>query len=88
VPQLSNVRSGTEHWQIRPIADKTRINYNLTLAPGFFVPPLVGSYIVEKKLQEEALICFNNIERIARIHNEMLKAHSPKHIIPEHTDAS
>jgi hypothetical protein len=94
VPQLSNVRSGTEHWQIRPIGDKTRINYNLTFAPGFFVPPLVGNYIVEKKLQEEALICFNNIERIARIHDKMLKAHtstlkenSPKHITPEHINA-
>jgi len=94
VPQLSNVRSGTEHWQIRPIGDKTRINYNLTFAPGFFVPPLVGNYIVEKKLQEEALICFNNIERIARIHDKMLKAHtstlkenSPKHIPPEHINA-
>jgi hypothetical protein len=72
VPQLSNVRSGSSHWQILPLGTKTRINYKLTLDPGFFVPPLIGSYIVEKKLQDETLICLNNIERIARVHGEQL----------------
>jgi hypothetical protein len=71
VPKLSNVRSGSEHWQIRPVGDRTRISYNSTLEPDFFVPPFVGTHIVEKTLQEETLICFNNIERIARLHHEM-----------------
>jgi len=74
VPRLSNVRSGTAHWQILPVGARTRINYKLTLDPGFFVPPLIGSYIVEKKLQEETLICLNNIERIARVHGERSRA--------------
>jgi hypothetical protein len=74
VPQLSNVRSGTSHWQILPRGTSTRINYKMTLDPGFFIPPLIGSYIVEKKLKEETLICLNNIERIARIHDERLRA--------------
>jgi hypothetical protein len=74
VPQLSNVRSGAEHWRILPTGDKTRIDYNSTLQPDFFVPPLVGRRIVEKKLQDETLLCFNNIERIARIHKEVLRA--------------
>ena len=38
VPQLSNVRSGTSHWQILPMGAKTRINYDMTLDPGFFSP--------------------------------------------------
>jgi hypothetical protein len=75
VPRLSNVRSGAAHWQILPLGARTRINYGMTLDPGFFVPPLIGGYIVEKKLQDETLICMNNIERIARVHDERLRAH-------------
>jgi len=74
IPELSNVRSGTEHWHILPTGDKTRIDYSSTLQPGFFVPPLVGSYLVDKRIKEETLICFNNIEHIARIHSERVKA--------------
>jgi hypothetical protein len=94
VPGLSNVRSGTEHWQIRPIGDKTRINFHSTLEPGFFVPPFIGTHIVERKLQEEALTGFNNIERIAQIHHAMAKADTPalknalaRRIIREQGDA-
>ena len=77
VPQLSNVRSGTTHWQILPMGAKTRINYDMTLEPGFIVPPLIGSHIIEKKLKEETLICFNNIEHIARIRDERLRGPNP-----------
>jgi len=76
VPELSNVRSGTEHWRIHPIGNETRISFHSTLEPGFFVPPLVGSPLVEKKIRDETLICFNNIERIARIRGEQVKAHN------------
>lgn len=77
VPQLSNVRSGTSHWQILPMGARTRINYDMTLDPGFIVPPLIGNYIVEKKLKEETLICLKNIERIARIRDERLRTRNP-----------
>jgi hypothetical protein len=77
VPRLSNVRSGAAHWQILPRGARTRINYDMTLDPGFFVPPLIGSHIVEEKLKEEALICFSNIEHIARIRDERLRARNP-----------
>jgi hypothetical protein len=77
VPQLSNVRSGTSHWQILPMGARTRINYDMTLDPGFIVPPLIGNYIVEKKLKEETLICLSNIERIARIRDEGLRTRNP-----------
>jgi hypothetical protein len=74
VPQLSNVRSGTEHWQIFPIGEKTRINYNSTLQPDFYVPPLIGNPIIEEKIRAETLICFNNIERLAQIHSQLRRA--------------
>ena len=74
VPRLSNVKSGTAHWKIQPIGDKTRIYYDMTLDPGFSMPPLVGPLIVESKLKEETLTCLNNIEHIAKIDAEQMKA--------------
>jgi hypothetical protein len=74
VPQLSNVRSGNAHWQIRSMGDKTRVIYDMTLEPGFFVPPLIGSYIVRNKIRKLALISLNNIERLALIQNKLEKA--------------
>jgi hypothetical protein len=88
VPRLSNVKSGTAHWQIQPLGARTRINYNLTLELGFFIPPLIGSHIVKMKLQEETLISFSNIERIAQIREEQEKARKPtlKETRPGSTD--
>ena len=70
VPRLSNVKSGVAHWQIHAMGDKTRVSYHMTLDPGFFTPPLIGPHVVAEKLKDETLICFNNIERIARIRAE------------------
>jgi hypothetical protein len=70
VPELSSVKSGAAVWRIRPVGDKTRINYNFVLELGFPVPPLIGTYIVEQKLRKETMISFDNIERIARIRSD------------------
>ena len=70
VPQLSNIKSGTSRWQIRPMGSRTRLEYTMELEPGFFVPPLIGVYLVKQKLREELLISLKNIERIARIRSE------------------
>ena len=68
VPELSNVRSGATHWHMDPVGNKTRISYGMTLEPGMFVPPVVGRYLVEKRIMEKTMDCFNNIEHIARLH--------------------
>jgi hypothetical protein len=70
VPQLSDVRSGSALWHIQPGGSKTRIRYSMNLEPGFSLPPLIGSYIVKRKLREETLISFNNIERLAQIREQ------------------
>ena len=76
IPRLSNVKSGTTKWQFHPLGARTRIDYNLTLEPGFNIPPLVGTYIVKQKLKEEVLESFNNIERLAKIRSS--RKHVPQ----------
>jgi hypothetical protein len=67
VPQLSNVKSGAAIWKIQAEGDATRLTYNLTLEPGFFVPPLIGTYFVKNKLRAQIMTSLDNIERIAQI---------------------
>jgi hypothetical protein len=67
VPQLSNIKSGAAIWQIQPEGNATRLSYDLTLEPGFFIPPLIGTYFIKNKLREQILTTLANIERIARV---------------------
>lgn len=67
IPELSNVKSGVTIWQIQPMEERTRINYLLSIEPGFFVPPLVGTHIVKQKLKKEVLVSLDNIERMAQV---------------------
>ncbi len=67
IPRLSSVKSGTTMWKFQPIGSRTRINYSISLEPGFIVPPFIGTYIVKQKLKKEVLNSFSNIERLAQI---------------------
>jgi hypothetical protein len=67
VPRLSNVKSGVSLWQIQARDGYTRLNYDMTLEPGFYVPPLIGTWFVKQKLKKEVLLTFGNIERLAQI---------------------
>ena len=67
VPQLSNIKSGAAIWQIQPEGNATRLNYDLTVEPGFFIPPLIGTYFIKNKLREQILTSLANIERIVQV---------------------
>lgn len=67
IPELSNIKSGITIWQIQPMSGRTRIHYSMRLEPGFFIPPLIGTYLVKQRLKQEILVSLENIERIAQI---------------------
>lgn len=67
VPQLSNIKSGAAIWQLQAEGNATRLTYNLTLEPGFFIPPLIGTYFIKNKLREQILTSLAHIERIAQV---------------------
>lgn len=73
-PELSNVKSGVTIWQINAMGSRTRINYTLSVEPGFFVPPLIGTHVVKQKIKREVLMSLENIERIAQINESDIRA--------------
>jgi hypothetical protein len=66
VPELSNLRSGTAVWNVRETGLQTRVRYQAYIEPDFFVPPLIGTYFVKRKLREELKISFSRLECVAQ----------------------
>jgi len=67
VPRLSSFRSGTAEWRIRPEHGFSRVVYEATMVPDFFVPPVVGRHIVIKKLAEETMTTLFRLECMAQV---------------------
>jgi uncharacterized membrane protein len=66
VPKYSSFESGFSLWEISPQGDQTWVLHESTLKPKFFVPPLIGTYLVKKHMNNEALTTFHHIECHAR----------------------
>jgi hypothetical protein len=68
VPALSSFKSGDAEWQIHRMGERTQVTYQAQMEPDFYIPPVIGSYFVKKKLLQGMLTSLERIECIARIH--------------------
>ena len=66
LPEQSNLEYGRVLWHIRQEDEYTTISYRADVVPNFFVPPLIGPYIMKKRMLEKATETLHNIERIAQ----------------------
>lgn len=67
VPTLSNFKFGHSKWKIVGQEDRTEVIYQAQFEPDFFIPPLIGSYFIKKKLRKSVMTSMARIECIARI---------------------
>ncbi len=66
IPQLSDFSFGVAQWRFMPVtAHSSRLFFNAQLQPDFWIPPLIGPWLVKNKLQQEAQITSSGIERVA-----------------------
>lgn len=70
VPELSEFRSGQAVWRIRSMNEKSKLVYEATLEPDFFIPPVVGVPAIRNSLKDEFIATFERIEKIASINLE------------------
>lgn len=73
----SDFKSGNFRWTLEAQGEMTSIIMETDVEPDFIIPPMIGPYLVEKKLREIALATVENIERYAR---------SPDRQFPENID--
>lgn len=66
VAEGSDFRNGFLRWSINGLGDgSSRVVFNAVMEPDFFVPPLIGSFLVGKALRKQALATAQNLVREA-----------------------
>jgi len=64
-PESSDFHVSVEEWQFTPDGDSTTISYQLKMRPKFWVPPLIGPYLIKRKLEKDGGDALARIESIA-----------------------
>ena len=65
-PALSDFSYSVERWQVSTEgARKTRLRYSAEMTPDFFIPPLVGPWIVKSFLKKEIQATAIKVEALA-----------------------
>ena len=54
VPERSNFQMYTTKWLLDPDRQSTRIRFEATMEPDFWIPPLIGSWAIRSKLKRTA----------------------------------
>lgn len=66
VPEDSDFSFGHAEWRIWPCADGACLSFTAELEPSFWVPPIIGPWVVKRKLRQEAIQTCDGIERTSR----------------------
>lgn len=66
LPALSDFRFGHARWSFADCQQRTCLQFEAELEPAFWVPPLIGPWLIERKLRAEALETSQGLERLAR----------------------
>lgn len=66
IPEQSDFSYAREDWHIFAENGMTRIRYNSEMVPSFFVPPLIGPYILKSRIRSQLLQTINRLEIMSR----------------------
>lgn len=64
-PEESDFKYSRERWQLIPDADGTIMIYDFELEPAFWVPPVIGPFVIQRALRGGAERAVNRIEALA-----------------------
>ncbi len=65
-PEKSDFHLSNETWRFEPEGRGTLITYELEMRPKFWVPPIIGPYVLKKKMRDDGVEALDRIEAIAR----------------------
>ncbi len=66
LPEQSDFKSSESEWTLVPEAGGTSMTYRLTMEPDFWIPPLIGPWVLKQRLERGGAGAVNRIERLAR----------------------
>jgi hypothetical protein len=65
IPEESDFKYSHSEWTFTPEGDGTRMNYTLVMEPDFWVPPIVGPFVLKRILKSGGARVISRIERMA-----------------------
>ena len=66
IPEESDFRSGYVLWMVTSSDNGgSHIQFESVVEPKFFIPPLIGRYLIRKRLQQQIFATAENLEREA-----------------------
>ena len=65
-PERSDFHLSNESWRFESEGDGTVVTYDLEFEPKFWVPPVIGPYMIKRKLEDDGGDAVDRIESIAR----------------------
>lgn len=66
VPAESDFRSGRTVWQITAMgAAQSRLQLHSTFRPAFWVPPVIGPWLIRRKMEQELSVMITRLEQYA-----------------------
>ena len=65
LPQSSDFRYGRAEWNFTGSGATTQLRLHMQMEPAFWIPPLIGPWLVERSLRAEAERTSAGIERLA-----------------------
>ena len=64
-PTRSDFSYGVARWDFWQEPNGTRMRFRSEIEPAFWVPPLIGPWLIQRALHAETLKSVNNLERLA-----------------------
>ena len=65
LPAMSDFRHGVARVYLWPEGSGTRVRILAEVEPDFWIPPVIGPWLISRKLHSEALETLRNVERLA-----------------------
>lgn len=65
LPEESDFKFARSEWTLEPDGTGTTVTYTLEMEPDFWVPPLIGPWVVKRTLMRGGYYVINRIERLA-----------------------
>jgi ribosome-associated toxin RatA of RatAB toxin-antitoxin module len=65
VPDQGDFRQGNGHWRLFPVEGGTRLSFDLDLTPKYWIPPVFGMLLAQKKFSEDVFKFAQELERMA-----------------------
>ncbi|MGQ0502109.1 MAG: SRPBCC family protein [Panacagrimonas sp.] len=66
IPERSDLRYGRASWSLEDCGHRACLRFDAELEPDFWVPPLIGPWLIQRKLRGEAMETSAGIERLAQ----------------------